>query len=141
MAGSTTVTANTTRSAVAWGGGAAAVAARGTGGGVVGGSSGGASRGGRGHVGRAGAPGMEDEFWCRPLKSLAGGEAALKRQVQGGVSTSPPGARSKDKLSPDLNLTRPWLSHEAAMYTRAMLEEGSKNFYAAQVGRKLLIVL
>ncbi|CAN0503288.1 unnamed protein product, partial [Ectocarpus sp. 12 AP-2014] len=132
VAGSTTVTANTTRSAVAWGGGAAAVAARGTGGGVVGGSSGGASRGGRGHVGRAGALGMQDAFWCRPLKSLAGGEAALKRQVQGGLSSIPPGVRSKDKLSPDLNLARPWLPHEAAMYTRAMLEEGSKNFYAAQ---------
>ncbi|CAM9651574.1 unnamed protein product, partial [Ectocarpus sp. 8 AP-2014] len=132
VAGSTTVTANTTRSAVAWGGGAAAVAARGAGGGVVGGSSGGASRGGRGHVGRAGAPGMQDAFWCRPLKFLAGGEAALKRQVQGGVSSIPPGARSKDKLSLDLNLARPWLPHEAAMYTRAMLEEGSKNFYAAQ---------
>ncbi|CAB1113455.1 unnamed protein product [Ectocarpus sp. CCAP 1310/34] len=132
VAGSTTVTANTTRSAVAWGGGAAAVAARGAGGGVVGGSSGGASRGGRGHVGRAGAPGTQDAFWCRPLKSLAGGESALKRQVQGGVSSIPPGARSKDKLSPDLNLARPWLPHEAAMYTRAMLEEGSKNFYAAQ---------
>lgn len=141
VAGSTTVTANTTRSAVAWGGGAAAVAARGAGGGVVGGSSGGASRGGRGHVGRAGAPGMQDAFWCRPLKFLAGGEAALKRQVQGGVSSIPPGARSKDKLSPDLNLARPWLPHEAAMYTRAMLEEGSKNFYAAQVGRKLFIAL
>lgn len=117
------------------------MAARGAGGGAVGGSSGGASHGDRGQVGPAGAPEMQDDFWCLPLKYLKGGEAALKRQVQGGVSNSQPGTRSKDKLSPDLNLTRPWLPHEAAMYTRAMLEEGSKNFYAAQVGHKLLIAL
>ena len=138
--GSTTVTATTTRSAVAWGGGAAAVASRSsgsTGGSSSGGSSGSggggsSSRGGRGQGGRASTE-MQESFWCRPLKSLAGGKFALDRQVEGGVSNSPPGTRGREKLSPDLNLSKPWSPREAEKFTRALLEEGSKNFYAVQV--------
>lgn len=134
--GSTTVTATTTRSAVAWGGGASAASrsSGSTGGSSSGGSGGGSGRGGRSQGGRARAEG-QDAFWCRPLDSLAGGELALRRQVEGGVSNSPPGTRRKDKVSPDLNLSRPWSAKEEETYTRVMLEEGSKNFYAVQVTR------
>lgn len=133
--GSTTVTAKTTRSAVAWGGGAAAVASRssipargGSSGGGIGSVGGSSSGGGRGQGGRA-----ETEVIQDALKSLPGGEAALKRQVEGGVSNSPPGARNRDKLPADLNLSRPWTPADAEKFTRALLEEGSKNFYAVQV--------
>lgn len=139
--GSTTVTATTTRSAVAWGSGAAASKSSGSTGGSSGGGSssvgGGGSRsrgGGRSQGGRARTEG-QDAFWCRPLESLAGGEFALRRQVEGGVSNSPPGTRRKDKVPPDLNLSRPWSAKEEETYTRVMLEEGSKNFYALQVTR------
>lgn len=137
VAGSTTVTATTTRSAVAWGAGAAAAASRGTASvGGTGGNSGigNGSRGNRGGTGHVG--GAQDAFWYRPFKSLAGGEAGLKRQVEGGVSSLPPGARCRDKLSQDLNLSRPWTPTEAEKFSQALLEEGSKNFYAVQVGNR-----
>lgn len=140
--GSTTVTATTTRSAVAWGGGAAASAASKSSGSSAGSSSGGggsgsgsSTRGGRFQGARTGTAVVQDDFWCWPLKFLAGGEAALKRQVEGGVSSLPPGARSRDKLSPDLNLSRPWTPKEADRFTQALLQEGSKNFHAVQVNQ------
>lgn len=117
LAGALTPTsgsATATRSAVAW-----------SGGGGPGVDVGGA-------VGKGSGKG-EDAFWCRPLRNLAGGEAALKRGVEGGTSGRPPGARNRDKLTQDLNLTRPWSASEAQTFTRELLEEGSKNFYAVQV--------
>lgn len=110
----TSGSATATRSAVSWGGG--------------GGS--GIDVGGTGDN-RSGKDG--DAFWCRPFRNLAGGEAALKRGVEGGISNRPPGARNRDKLAPDLNLTRPWSASEALTFSRELLEEGSKNFYAVQV--------
>lgn len=131
---------------MAWGAGAAAAASRGgaaaAGGGNGGGSSSssivGGRRGARRGFVRVG--GVRDAFWSRPLKSLAGGEAGLKRQVEGGVSSLPPGARCRDKLSQDLNLSRPWTPIEAEKFSQALLEEGSKNFYSVQVRRGLVPV-
>lgn len=114
--------ATTTRSAITWGGTAS---------GAV--SSDGSDDGGGGGGVRRSSRAVKDGFWYRPFKSLAGGEAGLKRQVEGGISSRPPGTRSRDKLGPDLNLSRPWSPNEAEMFTRALLEEGSKNFYAVQV--------
>lgn len=71
--------------------------------------------------------------WRREFLRLHGGEAALKRQVEGGVSCRSPGARSRDKLTWDLNLSRPWSPRESETFTRVLLEENGRNFYAVQV--------
>lgn len=88
--------------------------------------------------GYAGDGGNGSAFWRRPLKALVGGEAALRRQVEGGVSCSPPGVRRRDDLPSTLNLSRPWSEADAETFTQALLEEGSKNFYAVQVRQQKL---
>lgn len=76
--------------------------------------------------------------WGRGQRVLLGGEAALKRQIEGGLSCRPPGGRSRDKLSLDLNLTRPWSVADMETFTRVLLGEGGKNFYVVQVLKSLL---
>lgn len=74
----------------------------------------------------------EKEFWERPLPGMFGGDFALKRQLEGSISTAASAAR-RDGVSPDLDLSHPWSKSEAETYTKAMIEDGSKDFHAVQV--------
>lgn len=76
--------------------------------------------------------GDKKEFWKRPLPGMFGGEFALKRQLEGSISTAASAAR-RDGVSPDLDLSHPWSKREAETYTKAMIEDGSKDFHAVQV--------
>lgn len=74
----------------------------------------------------------EKEFWERPLPGMFGGEFALKRQLEGSISTAASASR-RDGVSPDLDLSHPWSKRDAETYTKAMIEDGSKDFHAVQV--------
>lgn len=69
----------------------------------------------------------------RLFQSLCSGEAALQRQVEGGISVQPwGGARGRHGLPADLNLSKPWSVQETETFSRILVAERGKNFYAVQ---------